>query len=871
MNAHSWRPGASGTDAPVAGLAMARVDVRALLTNAVPADVTAAITLSAVDVDGRTVTVDTHPDEPRLARLAPRDVAVTRGGVSFSPSISALPAFEIAGTRGEILWVPIAGGLASFALFGAVLVLDRQRRTEVAYLTAAVDGNARRFRDMADTAPFTVWLADRTLSPTYVNPAWSESTGLPSGEVTRDSFVAALHPGDKPLLESAGRNAIETQAGFTVQHRIRHVDGEWHWHLTRGRAIRDPQGRPAGFMGMSLDIQDLKAAAAERESSLSLMQDLVDAIPTPIAVKDGNLRFVYLNMAACEMFGRTPAEMLGQDDFALFPREVAEQHRERDHAVLPSGRTMRYDVTYAPVQSNRVMKGLGMKTPLRRPDGSVFLVVSAIDMTERYEAEQAARRERGFLDAIIDAMPQPVFVKDDQHRWVRVNQAFADVFGQTKEGIVGRSDRDFLPPGIAAEAYAEDDEVLATGEPVTREIRARRRGGSGGWVLLRKSLVKREDGQRFVVATTAAIDDLTAAQERSENGERLLAQVLDSLPIIFVAKDVNGRVVIANDAFLSFHGLEREATLGRTDIELFGPDRGGWYHAQDRSMLDGGGPLAFEASMNAADGTAHWVIKSKRLVDTPGTGKLVLVTVQDITARRTAEAFLDAVLQSIPVPIVVKDRHHRMVQANRAILDFFGRKRAFSMPSGEQFVAVSFIDITERREAELEVRRSRAFLDALIGAIPQGVCVKDESGTWVLANDALCRMSRQPAERVIGRRNADICGEEAGLPCDAEDAETLRNGVPVVLEEFTSATAVAPWILKTKTPVTMSDGSRYLVVAVTDITAPKRAGEGANAPAISSTKSSMRCRCRCTCVTPGTASSSPTRPPCGSTSVPGAR
>jgi len=103
---------------------------------------------------------------------------------------------------------------------------------------------------------------------------------LPSGEVARDSFLAALHPEDKPLLESAARNAIETQADFAVQHRIRHADGEWHGHLTRGRAIRDRQGRPTGFMGMSVEIQDLKAAAAERESSLSRMQDLVGAIPS---------------------------------------------------------------------------------------------------------------------------------------------------------------------------------------------------------------------------------------------------------------------------------------------------------------------------------------------------------------------------------------------------------------------------------------------------------------------------------------------------------------------------------------------------------------------------------------------------------------
>ena len=394
--------------------------------------------------------------------------------------------------------------------------------------------------------------------------------------------------------------------------------------------------------------------------------------------------------------------------------------------------------------------------------------------------------------------------------------------------------------------------------------------------------MRRDDGQRFVIGTNAPIDDLKAAQERSENGERLLSQIIDALPIIFVAKDLNGRVVFANDAFLSFHGFTREQAVGRTDIELFGPDLGGWYRNQDRAMLDGAEPLTFEESIAAADGTGRWVIKNKRIIDTPGTGKLVLVTVQDITERRTAETFLDAVLQSIPVPIVVKDRHHRMVQANREILDFFGRtreefvgrtdedifepataaqnraeddtlfatkgetsieqrygiagtrsawiikrKRAFSMPSGEQFVVVSFIDITERRETELELQRSRAFLDALIGAMPQGVCVKDDSGVWVLANDALRRMSPKPVQQMLGRRNTDIYGEEAGRRYDAEDAETMRNGVPVVIEQYTSPVNVAPWIMKTKTPVTMPDGSRYLVVTVTDITAPKRAGEAA--------------------------------------------
>ena len=357
LYAPAWTPSASGLDVPVSGLAMARIDIGVLLASALPSDAATAITLTTVDTDGRTIAVDTHPGQARLARVMPRDVAVTRGGVAFSLRIAALPSFGISDAGDLILWVPIVGSLASFALFGVVLVLDRQRRTEVADLTAAVDERERRFRDMADTAPFTVWLADTTMWITYLNPAWSESTGLPAGQVTRASFEGALHPEDRPLLDRTARDAIATLADFSVQHRIRHVDGEWHWHLTRGRAIRDRDGRPMGFMGMSIDIQEIKKAEAEREANLSLMQDLVDAIPTPIAVKDGNLRFVYLNTAASEMFGRTPEEVLGLDDFALFPEEDAHRFRERDHAVLSSGQSIRYDVTYAPIRGTRGREG----------------------------------------------------------------------------------------------------------------------------------------------------------------------------------------------------------------------------------------------------------------------------------------------------------------------------------------------------------------------------------------------------------------------------------------------------------------------------------------------------------------------------------
>jgi PAS domain S-box-containing protein len=779
------------------------------------------------------------------------------------------------------------GTVASFALFGIVLVLDRRRRTEALGLTAAVDATERRFRDLADAAPFTVWIADADLRVNYLNPAWTETTGRAAGQVASDTFTDAFHPDDHPLLLQVAEATRADPAEFAIQHRVRHVDGTWHWHLTRGRPLPGPDGKPAGFLGVSIDIQDMKVAESEREANLAFMRDLIDAIPVPVSVKDAALRYVYVNAAACDLVGLPRDEVLGHDDLALFPSEAG-RIQERDRRVLADGQPASYDVTYR-FGKAREIRGLGSKVLLRRPDGSVLLVTSMVDMTDRHAAEQAARDEHAFLDAIIDGMPQPVFVKDRAHRWVRVNQAFADIFGLSKESMIGQRDEDYLPVDAAQTAYAEDDAAMASGAPLTREVRGRCPGIAGRWMLLHKARFTTGDGSCFVIGTLAAIDDLKAAQDRAENAAQLLTQLLDALPIIFLAKDARGRIAFANDRFLSYHGLERDQVIGRTDGDLFGPEAANRYARQDRALLAGGDPLVFEEELPGAHGKSHWVIKSKRVIDTPGTGRLILVTVQDISDRKRAEAeregsqaFLDAVLQSVPVPVVVKDRDHRVVQANREILEFFGRarddfvgrtdadifepataaqnraeddtlfatmgetsveqryavaggrtawilkrKRAFAMPSGELFVTVSFVDITERREAEQAVQRSRAFLDAMIDAIPQGVCVKDETGLWVLANEALRRMSRGGAEVLAGRRNADIYGEELGARYDAQDRETFENGVPVVIEEFTASQAVAPWILKSKTPVTMPDGSRYLVVTVTDITALKRAVEAA--------------------------------------------
>lgn len=75
----------------------------------------------------------------------------------------------------------------------------------------------------------------------------------------------------------------------------------------------------------------------------------------------------------------------------------------------------------------------------------------------------------GLLEAVIEGTPDPIFVKDRDGRFVRVNSVLARIFGVTPEAARGRRDRDFLPDASASPIEAADRKVIETGVPMVIE------------------------------------------------------------------------------------------------------------------------------------------------------------------------------------------------------------------------------------------------------------------------------------------------------------------------------------------------------------------------------------------------------------------
>jgi PAS domain S-box-containing protein len=91
-------------------------------------------------------------------------------------------------------------------------------------------------------------------------------------------------------------------------------------------------------------------------------------------------------------------------------------------------------------------------------------IISAV-RTRR--AEQELRTQREEMQVILDSLPAKIWYKDSNNRLVRVNKAFAEYMGVSRENLEGKPLYDLFPPDIAQKCWEEDKEVITTGQPKT--------------------------------------------------------------------------------------------------------------------------------------------------------------------------------------------------------------------------------------------------------------------------------------------------------------------------------------------------------------------------------------------------------------------
>lgn len=147
----------------------------------------------------------------------------------------------------------------------------------------------------------------------------------------------------------------------------------------------------------------VQQAQAERLTALRLLGAIADASADAIFAKDREGRYLLFNRAAGGFTGKSPEEVLGRDDTALFPPEQAAMIRANDRRVMDENRVVGYEEALDTALGPRTF--LALKGPLRGDDGQVIGVYGiSRDITERSAAEEDLRRSNEELQRFNRAM-----------------------------------------------------------------------------------------------------------------------------------------------------------------------------------------------------------------------------------------------------------------------------------------------------------------------------------------------------------------------------------------------------------------------------------------------------------------------------------
>ena len=255
------------------------------------------------------------------------------------------------------------------------------------------------------------------------------------------------------------------------------------------------------------------------------------------------------------------------------------------------------------------------------------------------EADRALMKRVHYQRALLDKFPFMVWLKDEQGRFLAVNQPFAQGSGHASPDLLeGKTDLDIWPADLAASYQADDLAVLASGGSTTKEEQVEV-NGQRVWFETYKSPVM-VDGQSMGTAGFARdITERMRVQLRLVESELLLKTLTHAIPDLIWLKDPQGVYMACNQRFEDFFGAAEKDIVGKTDYDFVSQELADFFRAHDRRAMASDVPLVnAEWVPFASDGHRELLETTKTAIfDSQGCLIGVLGIGHDMTARKRAE------------------------------------------------------------------------------------------------------------------------------------------------------------------------------------------------------------------------------------------
>lgn len=351
----------------------------------------------------------------------------------------------------------------------------------------------------------------------------------PKSGLSFDEFLSFIHPHDKSRLLAAIKTSVEKQVPYEAYHRIVRRDGTVRHLHSKGNIEKAHAGQPSALYGITQDVTEQQLLIEKLSSHQVFIQKITDAAPSIICSYNVHTgQYLFVNNSVQNLLGYDPQQVLAgglafvsslihPEDLEKVMVENAialekvnrEAPQEGKEAVFEFKYRMRHaDGRYRWIQT--------FGTVFERDDNQMVqnILNISFDITEQLEAEALIREQEHFIQHIVEASPNILYVFDlEEERFVYINKEVEKLLGYTAAEIMA------LDKTATQELYHPDDLLLlpyrgqkedATVDPIRHfECRMKNKQGHWRWLLTREVVFRRNkhgNPQQFVGAALDITD-----------------------------------------------------------------------------------------------------------------------------------------------------------------------------------------------------------------------------------------------------------------------------------------------------------------------------------------------------------------------------
>lgn len=431
--------------------------------------------------------------------------------------------------------------------------LEHDRRDE------AQQAREHFYRTVLDSVPLRLFWKDRNSVFRGCNLSGAKALNLggPDEIVGKSDYDFYQDREEADYLRLLDEEVMSSgQAAYHCEVPAREAD---IWLDVSKVPLRDEFGEVYGLLVCYEDVSALRHS----EMALSKFKRAVERSSNSVFITDQDGNLEYVNPTFLETYGYQESEVLGRNPRMLQSGLTADETYRELWQTIRGGRSWSGELanrcrsgelTWQSVSISPIVDDLGTITH--------FLAIED-DISRHKTLENSLRHQLDFIQALIDALPHPVYYKGTDGRYLRVNQAFKDFSRFGDRGVLGKTAFDVFPQELAAQLKAMDDELINRPGKSVREFHLLERDGSQRDILSHKAAFIGADGDVVgIIGSHFDITEYKRVEAALAENESRLRELTSTVGEGIYVVDEHQRITFVNPAAVKMLGWSEQELVG---------------------------------------------------------------------------------------------------------------------------------------------------------------------------------------------------------------------------------------------------------------------------------------------------------------------